>query len=48
MALRNKPFDESNPPTLAEISNQLLATLIMGDDSAISATYIIGKMVYSA
>ncbi|NUN64063.1 guanine deaminase [Pseudanabaena biceps] len=47
MALRNKPFDESNPLTLAEVSDQLFATLIMGDDRAITATYIMGEVAYS-
>jgi guanine deaminase len=43
MALRNKSFDAANPPTLAEISDQLFATIIMGDDRAIAATYIMGE-----
>lgn len=47
MALRNKPFDESDSLTLAEVSDQLFATLIMGDDRAIAATYIMGEMAYS-
>jgi phosphotransferase system IIA component len=29
--------------TFAEISDQLFATLIMGDERAIEATYIIGE-----
>ncbi|MFM7886742.1 MAG: guanine deaminase [Pseudanabaena sp.] len=45
MALRNKPLDPKNPPTLEEISDQLFATLIMGDDRAIDATYIMGELV---
>ncbi|MFZ4729412.1 MAG: guanine deaminase [Pseudanabaena sp.] len=43
MALRNKSFDSANLPTLAEISDQLFATIIMGDDRAIAATYIMGE-----
>ncbi|MCL1495583.1 MAG: guanine deaminase [Pseudanabaena sp. Salubria-1] len=43
MALRNKSFDSANLPTLAEISEQLFATIIMGDDRAIAATYIMGE-----
>ncbi|BBC23060.1 guanine deaminase [Pseudanabaena sp. ABRG5-3] len=46
MALRNKPIDLEHPPTLAEISDQLFATLIMGDDRAIAATYIMGELVH--
>ncbi len=44
MALRNKPINLENPPTLAEISDQLFAILIMGDDRAIAATYIMGEL----
>jgi guanine deaminase len=47
MELRNQPFNASNPLTLAEISDQLFATLIMGDDRAIAATYIMGEIAYS-
>ncbi len=47
MALRNKSFDSANPPTLAEISDQLFATIIMGDDRAIAATYIMGDLAHS-
>jgi guanine deaminase len=43
MALRNKSFDSANLPTLAEISDQLFAAIIMGDDRAIAATYIMGE-----
>jgi guanine deaminase len=43
MALRNKSFNPVNPPTIAEISDQLFATIIMGDDRAIAATYIMGE-----
>jgi guanine deaminase len=46
MALRNKPIDLEHPPTLAEISDHLFATLIMGDDRAIAATYIMGELVH--
>ncbi len=46
MALRNKPIDLEHPPTLAEISDQLFATLIMGDDRAIAATYIMGELAH--
>ena len=45
MALRNKLPDGDKPLTIAEISDQLFATLIMGDDRAIKATYIMGKFV---
>jgi guanine deaminase len=48
MALRNKSFDSANLPTLAEISDQLFATIIMGDDRAIAATYIIGELAHAA
>ncbi len=44
MALRNQPFDSGNPLTLLEIADQLFATLIMGDDRAIAATYIMGEL----
>jgi len=47
MELRNQPFNASNSLTLAEISDQLFATLIMGDDRAIAATYIMGEIAYS-
>ncbi|PZU94200.1 MAG: guanine deaminase [Pseudanabaena sp.] len=47
MELRNQSFDVSNPLTLAQISDQLFATLIMGDDRAIAATYIMGEIAYS-
>jgi guanine deaminase len=43
MALRNKSSEEI-PLTLAEISDQLFATIIMGDDRAIAATYIMGEL----
>ncbi|PZV13868.1 MAG: guanine deaminase [Pseudanabaena sp.] len=43
MALRNKLQDGAIPQTLAEISDQLFATIIMGDDRAIAATYIMGE-----
>ncbi len=43
MALRNKSSDQAIAPTLAEISDQLFATIIMGDDRAIEATYIMGE-----
>ncbi len=48
MALRNKSFDSANLPTLAEISDQLFATIIMGDDRAIAATYIMGELAHEA
>ncbi len=47
MALRNKSFNSVNPRTLAEISDQLFATIIMGDDRAIAATYIMGNLAHS-
>jgi guanine deaminase len=46
MALRNKSSDPSVVPTLSEISDQLFATIIMGDDRAISATYIMGELAH--
>lgn len=48
MALRNKPFDQTIPHTLADISDQLFATMIMGDDRAIAATYIMGELAHKA
>lgn len=47
MALRNKLSNQSDQTatTLAEISDQLFATIIMGDDRAITATYIMGEQV---
>lgn len=47
MALRNKLSNQSDQTatTLAEISDQLFATIIMGDDRAIAATYIMGEQV---
>ncbi|MEA5488335.1 MULTISPECIES: guanine deaminase [Pseudanabaena] len=47
MALRNQS-SEAIAPTLAEISDQLFATIIMGDDRAIAATYIMGKLAHEA
>ncbi len=44
MALRNKLTDQTIPQTLVEISDQLFATMIMGDDRAIAATYIMGEL----
>jgi guanine deaminase len=46
MALRNKPIDLENPPNLAEISDLLFATLIMGDDRAIASSYIMGELAH--
>ncbi|MBD2177800.1 guanine deaminase [Pseudanabaena sp. FACHB-1998] len=48
MALRNKPLNQAEPLTLAEISDQLFATIIMGDDRAIAATYIMGELAHKA
>jgi cytosine/adenosine deaminase-related metal-dependent hydrolase len=48
MALRNKRLDQTIPQTLAEISDQLFATMIMGDDRAITATYIMGELAHKA
>lgn len=45
MALRNQPFNSNHPLTLPEVADQLFATLIMGDDRAIAATYIMGELV---
>jgi guanine deaminase len=45
MALRNQSSEEI-APTLAEISDQLFATIIMGDDRAIAATYIMGELAH--
>jgi guanine deaminase len=47
MALRNQSSEES-ALTLAEISDQLFATIIMGDDRAISATYIMGELAHAS
>ena len=44
MALRNKLPDGDKPLTIAELSDQLFATMIMGDDRAIEATYIMGEL----
>ena len=44
MALRNKLPEEKRALSLAEISDQLFATMIMGDDRAIEATYIMGEL----
>jgi len=44
MALRNQLPDLDKPLTIAELSDQLFATLIMGDDRAIEATYIMGEL----
>jgi guanine deaminase len=44
MALRNQPFTSNHALTLSEIADQLFATLIMGDDRAIAATYIMGEL----
>jgi len=48
MALRNKLTDQIIPQTLGEISDQLFATIIMGDDRAIAATYIMGELAHEA
>jgi guanine deaminase len=48
MALRNKLTDQTIPQTLDEISDQLFATMIMGDDRAIAATYIMGELAHEA
>jgi guanine deaminase len=45
MALRNQLFNSNHPLTLPEVADQLFATLIMGDDRAIAATYIMGELV---
>lgn len=45
MALRNQS-SEAIAPTLAEISDHLFATIIMGDDRAITATYIMGELAH--
>jgi guanine deaminase len=47
MALRNQS-SEAIAPTLVEISDQLFATIILGDDRAIAATYIIGELAHAA
>jgi guanine deaminase len=45
MELRNP----RNPlPDLAKITDQLFATIILGDDRAITATYVAGHLVYVA
>lgn len=44
MALRNQLFNSDHPLTLPEIADQLFATLIMGDDRAIAATYVMGEL----
>lgn len=43
LALRNKSVNQTVAPTITEISDQLFATMIMGDDRAIAATYIMGE-----
>ncbi|TYQ31439.1 guanine deaminase [Pseudanabaena sp. UWO310] len=48
MELRNQRSDAALPPTLAEISDQLFATIVMGDDRAIAATYIMGDLAHKA
>lgn len=47
MALRNQS-SEDMATTLTEISDQLFATIIMGDDRAIAATYIMGELAHIA
>ncbi len=44
MALRNQLPNLDKHLTVAEISDHLFATLIMGDDRAIEATYIMGEL----
>jgi len=46
MALRNQSVNPERFPTIAEISDQLFATIIMGDDRAIVATYIMGELAF--
>ena len=49
MSLRNQLPNQPTgaiASTLAKISDQLFATLIMGDDRAIAATYIMGELAH--
>jgi guanine deaminase len=44
MQLRNRAFSSEHPLTLTEVTDQLFAAMIMGDDRAIAATYIMGEL----
>ncbi|MDX2256826.1 MAG: guanine deaminase [Pseudanabaenaceae cyanobacterium bins.39] len=44
MQLRNRAFSPEHPLTLTEVTDQLFAAMIMGDDRAIAATYIMGEL----
>ena len=46
LALRNQATNYAEM-SLGEISDQLFATLIMGDDRAIAATYIMGELAHT-
>ncbi|WP_055075170.1 guanine deaminase [Pseudanabaena sp. 'Roaring Creek'] len=48
MEIRNQRSDATLPPTIAEISDHLFATIVMGDDRAIAATYIMGDLAHKA
>lgn len=48
MELRNRLPHQEAAKNLAEVSDQLFATMIMGDDRAIEATYIMGELAHPA
>jgi guanine deaminase len=48
MELRNRLPHREAAKNLAEISDQLFATMIMGDDRSIEATYIMGELAHPA
>lgn len=43
MALRNGP---DTPQTLTELADQTFALMMMGDDRAVGATYVLGNLAY--
>ena len=44
MAFRNSA---ESPSTLAELADRAFSLVIMGDDRAIEATYILGELAHS-
>jgi guanine deaminase len=45
MAFRNP---EANPELLSELADRLFSLVMMGDDRAVKATYILGELAYAA
>lgn len=43
MAFRNAP---ATPATLSDLADRIFSLMMMGDDRAVQATYILGKLIY--